>query len=90
MFEKGKSGNPGGRPKGYAEFQATCRKHSPRALKVMLENLGAEDGRLRQAAAEALWDRAWGKPSQALTGEGGEGPVAIEVVSGIVRPGDKD
>lgn len=85
LFKPGQSGNPGGRPKGYAEFQAACRKHSKAALKVMVEHLSHEDGRLRQAAAEALWDRAWGKPPQAMAGPGGEGAGLIIVRSRIER-----
>jgi hypothetical protein len=38
--------------------------------------------RARVAASEALLDRAWGRPAQALTGENGEGPprLVIEIV----------
>ena len=82
MFEKGKSGNPGGRPKGYQEMQAAARKHTPAALKALFDALG--DEKLKVSAATALLDRGWGRPAQAVTGEGG-GPVRIVVESGVPR-----
>lgn len=77
MFEKGKSGNPGGRPKGYAEFQAAARKHTKEALATLVEALG--DEKLCVQAAQAILDRGWGKPAQAMTGEGGEGKAELIV-----------
>ena len=82
MFAKGKSGNPGGRPKGYQEMQAAARKHTAAALATLVAALS--DEKLCVSAATALLDRGWGKPAQAMTGEGG-GPIRLIVESGVPR-----
>jgi hypothetical protein len=42
-------------------------------------NLADESGAVRNAAATEILNRAWGKPAQAITGEGGEGPVLTSI-----------
>jgi hypothetical protein len=76
-YQKGKSGNPGGVPKGYREMRAAARAHTPAALKALVEALS--DPKLKVAAAQALLDRGWGKPAQAMTGAGGEGRVEMVI-----------
>lgn len=57
-FQKGVSGNPGGRPKGIA---AKAREHTDKALDVLVEGMADEDPKVRVAAAKELLDRGWGK-----------------------------
>jgi hypothetical protein len=64
-FQPGQSGNPSGHPKGFAEFRAACREHSPEALKVIVASLHSEDERVCLEAAKVLLERAWGKPAAA-------------------------
>ena len=61
-FEKGKSGNPGGRPKGDGEIRELARKHTMTALRTLIEIAEhGENESARVTAANALLDRGWGK-----------------------------
>ncbi len=66
-WKPGQSGNPGGRPKEVAEVKALACKHTQEALETLakLMKSGTPD-RTRVAAAEAILDRAWGRPTQAI------------------------
>ncbi len=66
-WKKGQSGNPGGRPKEVAEVKIQARKHTKEALETLAKMMksGTPD-RTRVAAAEAILDRAWGRPTQAI------------------------
>lgn len=77
-FQKGQSGNPGGRPKEDSEVKALARATGPEAIDKLVELMRGEDKRTALAAAQALLDRGFGKPAQAITGDEG-GPVEIAV-----------
>lgn len=75
----------GGRKKGSQnrvgqDVRKLARKYTKRAIETLAEIMeGAESEQARVMAADKLLDRGWGKPPQAITGEGGEGPARIIV-----------
>lgn len=72
-FQKGKTGNPGGRPKLTEEERSlvdACKAKAPAALDVIESiMLNSENDRNRLTAAMAIIERAWGKPVQPTENE---------------------
>jgi hypothetical protein len=67
-FRPGHSGNPGGRPRGFAEIAELARSYAPAAIELLATIMNAEDmpPAARVGAANALLDRGFGKPSSAV------------------------
>ena len=67
-WQKGQSGNPGGRPKVIGDLQEQARQWSGEALEALREVATSKDAppSARVSAAVALLDRAYGKPPQAI------------------------
>lgn len=84
-FQPGQSGNPGGQPKGLSEFKQAMRDLSPRAVDLIKAALESGEPEREQWAVDQVLNRAWGKPAQAVTGEGGEGPAVLVVRTGVPR-----
>src|SRR6478672_13779709 len=63
-FQKGKSGNPGGRTKQFAQCQRLCREDSPEAARRLIELMQSEDERVALMAADKVFERAWGRPKE--------------------------
>jgi len=72
------SPNPGGRPRVLADIQTLARQHAPAAVEALVEAL--KDPKTKVPAAIALLDRAWGRPTTFVAGDGDAPPVAIEFV----------
>jgi hypothetical protein len=74
-FQKGKTGNPGGRPKlpeDVKHVRELARQYTEQAVAALVEVLGSDSAAGKVAAANALLDRGWGKSEQPITGpEGG-------------------
>lgn len=77
-FQKGQSGNPGGRPKEDAEVKALARDCGPEAVKKLVELMRGDDRRTALAAAQALLDRGFGKPGQSVELSGAVGQMTHE------------
>lgn len=75
----------GGRRKGTpnratADVKAAAQKYTQEALDTLaLLMRGAESEQARVSAARELLDRGHGKAPQAHTGQGGEGPIKLEL-----------
>lgn len=62
-----------------ADIKALAQPYGPEALDVIVFTMRTGEKLAdRLAAARELLDRGYGKPSQAITGEGG-GPVALAI-----------
>lgn len=77
----GQSPNPGGRPKIVTDIRDLARQHSETAVATLV-NI-AENGKqesARVAAAAALLDRGWGRPTQPLSGDDDAPPIGLSVI----------
>ena len=93
-FKPGVSGNPGGKPKAIVEVQTLAREHSREAIEGLVRILRDEKTPpvAVVAAANALLDRAWGRPMQAVqhTGSiGGLGAILDAAFSRIESEDDQ-
>jgi hypothetical protein len=69
-FEKGRSGNPGGRPKESHDVKELAQQHGPEAIERLVEWMKSENPKASVSAAQALLDRGFGKAAQPLEHSG--------------------
>jgi hypothetical protein len=65
-FQKGVSGNPGGRPTIAPDVREALEGASERAARRLVELVDSEDPRVALMASNAILDRLYGKPAQTL------------------------
>ncbi|MEG9529622.1 MAG: DUF5681 domain-containing protein [Hyphomicrobiales bacterium] len=88
QFQPGQSGNPGGRPKASAKVRDLAREYTEQALQVLVQiAIEGESEAARVAAANAILDRGYGKPSQPIDGDGEGGPIPTGMTVTFIRPG---
>ena len=63
---KGMSGNPGGRPKLEVSIRDLAQQNSMEALETLVQVMRTGKPGERLIAANAILDRAYGKPSQSI------------------------
>lgn len=78
QFRKGQSGNPGGRRKSVGEVKDLAASYTVEAIERLAFWMRSNEPKASVAAANALLDRAWGKPTQPL--EGGDGKPLVQPV----------
>lgn len=74
-FQPGQSGNPGGRPKENNEVKALARAKSVLAMETLISIMESGEPKLALQAANAVLDRAYGKPPQSIVGDDDAPPV---------------
>jgi hypothetical protein len=66
-FQKGQSGNPGGKPRKLAGIEALAQQHADKAIEALVEAL---DGKDRVPAAALLLAYGFGKPRMPIEHSG--------------------
>jgi hypothetical protein len=80
---KGQSGNPGGRRKHDVTVLELAREASPRAMGRLIELIEHADPRTAISAANSVLDRAFGKPTQPISGDDDKPPVQVATTPSV-------
>ncbi len=79
-FEPGKSGNPGGRPDPNTPVRRLAREKSIEAMEKLVEWMHSDNAKASVAACNAILDRAYGKPTQPISGDE-DNPIQIAAIA---------
>ena len=79
-FQKGVSGNPGGRRHVDKDVRALALKSGPRAFERIVELIECDDERVALMAAKEVLDRAYGKAPAAKEDDEGSKGLTINII----------
>jgi hypothetical protein len=85
VFQKGQSGNPRGRPRGRhrsvnveeRELRTLATEFGPAVFKRLIRLCASQNESVAVRACEAVLDRCYGKPPQAVEVSGDVSPVVV-------------
>lgn len=79
-FKKGQSGNPKGRPPVVRHVRELARQHTETAIRALIDiATSSRSDSARVRAAEALLDRAYGRPTQHIAGDDDAAPIRVDL-----------
>ena len=79
MFEKGKSGNPSGRPKEDPELKSLARTYTTEAIERIVFWMRSDNAKASVSACGLLLDRGYGKATQPLSGHNDMAPINAKI-----------
>jgi len=85
-FVKGKSGNPGGRPKTNEDFKNSCIEYSQEALDKLVSWMRTGGEAVSIKASQIIIEHAHGKPHQTLGGDTETGEIPVSMTVKYVKP----
>lgn len=74
----------GSRNKITPEIKTLAQQYGKQAFERIVKLMASPDERVCFSAAQEILNRAYGKSPQPQTGEGGEGPVKLEVAWAVL------
>jgi hypothetical protein len=85
-WQKGRSGNPRGRPAVCFEIQAAARQHGPQCVAILaqlagIDGPGATNEAVRLGAVRELIDRGFGRAVQAVSVQDGTTAIALHLLA---------
>jgi hypothetical protein len=85
-WARGQSGNPGGRPKAIVEVAELARLETAASIRALVRVRDAEDTPPAAvvAAATALLDRAWGRPTQMIATPPDSAPALLHHAAALL------
>lgn len=68
------------------EIRSLARGHTEKAINVLVGVMSNDDcpAAARVAAASAILDRGWGKPTQPIAGDEDGAPIALSVIRRVI------
>lgn len=84
-FQPGQSGNPGGRPVEEREVLRLARSKGIQAIERLAYWMASDNPKASIPAANALLDRAFGKPNQPTSNDDNAPPIDADEVSGLPK-----